>query len=220
MGHNYTIIKINKENKLETYELENLEDLHSMDINGDTLIVKGDTKVKALNEEPKLYEQYYGNFGAGAKAEIEFYKMMSNEKYFIERIDQSKESIQKYIDTAHEEYSFIKRPDFVLLDKNICFEIKCTKKYNNGIYYFNKEEAEGLKKFQEKTNKKIYLAIYEKKDDNFVVYGGNAKFFIIELDKVCNFKTKEDKEWGISYEIYETKNTNIKEFFKSLDEAI
>lgn len=212
-GHNYTIIKINKENKLEPYELENLEDLYNIaDINEDTLIVEGNTKVKALKDDSETYAKYYGDFRAGLKAEIEFYKMMSDNKYFIERIDQSKESIQKYIDTAHEKYSFIKRPDFVLLDKNICFEIKCTKKYNNGIYYFNKEEAEGLKNFQEKTNKKIYLAIYEKKDDNFVVCDGNAKFFIIELDKVCNFKTKNTNR-SISYEIYETKNTNIKDFF-------
>lgn len=187
MGHNYTIIKINDRGKLEKYEIDDLNELYSIaDINEDTLIVEGNAKVKSLKEDKK-YAKYYENFRAGLKAEIEFYKMMSDKKYFIERIDQSKESIQKYIDTAHEEYSFIKRPDFVVLGENICFEVKC---------YTNKKitlrEHFGLQCFQKNTGMNVYLIIYEKQGDDIAKdENGEAKYFIVKNDDIYNSRDKD-----------------------------
>ena len=214
----FHIIK-RSEGKLESYFVDKAEDIIDIDdIEENTIVYEGDENWKPFEIKDHKVLSVFLNEATkiGKKGQQKFEELLLRNGFMFESIDQSAESISKYI--ANSNGKRIKRGDYYLRGKSgIEFEVKVRTLYKNvssAYITIGYSELKSLENMQDLTGDSIFFAIFIReeniiKDDLYLIsvneiiklnnenklkYNSNGKYLEIPID-YCKYGIDSIKKY-------------------------
>lgn len=210
---------INTENnRMETFYIENIEDLVELKkLHENCIVYEADRKWTPflIKDHTELSMFLNDAIRFGIKGQRHFEKILRENKILYEKIEQTKEKLQNYIDSSNGKR--VKRGDYLVRGKSrIEIEVKVRTFYKNEFdHYFtlNYSEIKSLENMQKITKDNIIFVILERKNEEIMeipyilgvdkllelnkckslIYNKKGKYFEISLSN-CLFGLDKLKE--------------------------
>ena len=199
----YHLINI-ENNRMETFYIENIEDLvEYKKLHENCIVYEADRKwIPFLIKDHTELSMFLNDaIRFGIKGQRYFEKILKENKILYEKIEQTKEKLQNYIDSSNGKR--VKRGDYLIRGKNrIEIEVKVRTFYKNENYnYFtlNYSEIKSLENMQEITKDSIFFVILERKNEEIMEIP-----YILGIDKLLElnkYKSLSYNEKGKYFEI-------------------